>query len=84
VEIAEFFIIEQGQAQTIEYRHQWMDSSKQRLHKRWDNAAHHPELPNFPHHVHVGGDKQVESGNLMSIISLIDMLENEIGTQLRR
>ncbi len=78
VEVAEFFMIAQGQSQTIEYRYQWMNSSKQRLRKRWDNAAHHPGLPNFPHHVHIGDDKRVEPGNSMSIISLINMLENEI------
>jgi hypothetical protein len=82
VEIAEFFMIESGQTLTIEYRYQWMNSSKQLLRKRWDNAAHHPGLPNFPHHVHVGDDKRVEPGNSMGIILFIDMLENEIDAHL--
>ena len=78
LEVSEFFIIKGNQAHTAEYRHQWMDSSRQHLHKRWDNAAHHPELPNSPHHVHIGDDKQIESGQSMSIIALVEMLEHQI------
>ncbi len=29
------------------------------LRKRWDNAAHHPEMPTHPHHVHDGADANV-------------------------
>ncbi len=72
LEVSEFFIIKGNQAHTAEYRYQWMDSSRQHLHKRWDNAAHHPELSNFPHHVHVGNDKKVEPGQAMSIVTLIE------------
>jgi len=54
LEVAEFFRIVDGQAQTVEYRFQWMDRNRQVLRKRWDNATHHPGLLNFPHHVHVG------------------------------
>ncbi len=46
---------------------------------RWDNAAHHPELTNYPHHVHIGHDDLVESSQPLSIIALIEMLEGEIG-----
>jgi hypothetical protein len=27
--------------------------------KRWDNAAHHPEVLNYPHHVHNGAEVNV-------------------------
>ena len=79
VEITEFFVIHQGQVQTVEYRYQWMDSDKQRLRKRWDNASHYPNLPNFPHHVHIGDEDRVESGQPMGSVALIDVLEHAIG-----
>lgn len=82
LEVAEFFIIKENQVNTTEYRYQWMDSSRQQLHKRWDNAAHHLELPNSPHHVHIGDDKYVESSQSMSIITLIEMLEDQIKPSL--
>ena len=79
VEAAEFFVSAQGQVRTVEYRYQWMDSAKQCLRKRWDNAAHHPGLPHFPHDVHVGVEGLVEPGEPMGTIELLDLLEQEIG-----
>ena len=79
LEVSEFFQGEQGEVQTVEYRHQWMDSSRQTLRKRWDNARHNPELPDFPHHVHIGDEDLVEPGHPIGIIELIEMLEGEVG-----
>ncbi len=80
LEVSEYFAAEQDGCSTIEYSCQWMDSSKQRLIKRWDNTEHFPDLPNFPHHIHVGSDTNVISGTVMGIIELIDLLEAEIGS----
>jgi hypothetical protein len=79
LEIAEFFHVVQGEAQTVEYRYQWMDHDRQVLYKRWDNAAHFPGQPNFPHHVHIGLTGAVESGRSLSTIELVDLIEQEIG-----
>lgn len=54
LEVAEYFVLEEGRCKTKRYRYQWMDSSQQILRKRWDNVEHFPELPNFPHHnIHI-------------------------------
>ena len=37
------------------YRYQYIRTGKAIF--RYDNAPHHPNLPNFPHHKHVGGRK---------------------------
>ncbi len=79
VEVAEFFVIALGEIQTVEYRYQWMDPSRQRLRKRWDNAGHYPDLPNFPHHVHIGDTDTVEPGHPMGVVAFIDVLERTIG-----
>lgn len=79
LEVSEYFEIRAGVGHTEEYRYQWMDETKQALKKRWDNATHYPDLPNFPHHIHVGNENQVVSGQLLSIIELIDVIEQELG-----
>lgn len=83
LEVSEYFLIQDSKPSTVEYRYQWMDRDQQNLIMRWDNAEHYPDLPNFPHHVHVGDEKQVESGQSLSIIELLDIVEHEIGKSLR-
>ncbi len=78
LEVAEYFVVEQQRRVTKRYRYQWMDGPKQILKKRWDNAPHFPKLPNFPHHVHVGDESQVEPSHSLSILELIQIIEQEI------
>jgi len=77
LEVSEYFTIVSEAVNIVQYRYQWMDSGKQNLRKRWDNARHHPELANYPHHVHVGAADQVEPGQQMSVIELIEMIGRE-------
>ncbi|PIY36550.1 MAG: hypothetical protein COZ06_35925 [Armatimonadetes bacterium CG_4_10_14_3_um_filter_66_18] len=78
LEVAEYFVVEEGLCQTIRYRYQWMDQSKQVLKKRWDNVEHFPGLPNFPHHVHEGEESLAEPGRSVSIVELIGLIEQEL------
>lgn len=78
LEIAESFAVENNLLITLDYRYQWMDQSKQTLRKRWDSVKHFPGLPNFPHHVHVGSETNVESGQLRSIVEFIRFMETEV------
>ncbi|OQY32077.1 MAG: hypothetical protein B6I38_05030 [Anaerolineaceae bacterium 4572_5.1] len=78
LEVSEYFAIQAGQSSTIEYRYQWMDGGKTKLIKRWDNAEHHPNLANFPHHIHIGDKKQVVPGRSLSIIDLLNIIEQSI------
>ena len=78
LEVAEYFVIQDGKCVTHRYRYQWMDGQRRELRKCWDNVEHYPDLPNFPHHVHMGGEKNVEPGERLSIIQLLDMLAGEI------
>jgi hypothetical protein len=79
LEIAESFAIQADQCITLDYRYQWMNGSKQILKQRWDSVKHFPDLPNFPHHVHVGSDANVEPGQARSIIEFINFIESELG-----
>jgi hypothetical protein len=78
LEAAEYFLLEDDKCVTRRYRYQWMDGERRELRKRWDNVEHYPDLPNFPHHVHVGKEANVEPGGRFSIIQLLDVLAGEI------
>jgi hypothetical protein len=80
LEVAEYFVLEGQKYVTRRYRYQWMDQSQQVLRKRWDNVEHYPNLPNFPYHIHVGEESRVEPGQLLSIMELLDSLEQELGS----
>jgi hypothetical protein len=56
-----------------------MDEQQGVLKKRWDNVEHFPDLPNFPHYVHIGAEEHAELGQSMSIIELIALIEQEQG-----
>lgn len=76
LELAEYFVIRNGAVEIQRYRYQWMDSTQRFLKKRWDNARHHPELPNFPFHIHEGGEENVAPGVALQIVELIALLED--------
>lgn len=78
VEIAESFAMQDEQLTTLDYRYQWTDESKQNLKQRWDSVKHFPSLPNFPHHVHIGSELTVESGQSRNILEFITFLESEV------
>ncbi len=78
LEAAEYFVLEDDECVTYRYRYQWMDRERRELRKWWDNVEHYPDLANFPHHVHVGEEKNVEPGERLSIIQLLDLLTGMI------
>lgn len=78
LEIAESFTIQNKQIFTLDYRYQWMNPSKQFLRKRWDTVKHFPDLPNFPHHIHIGSEINVEPGQSRNILEFIDFMELEL------
>ena len=78
VEAAEYFELDGSIVRTVDYRHQWMDSQKLTLIRRWDNSPDHPELSGFPHHVHVASEAIVFPGEFVSLLSLLNILEDEL------
>jgi Family of unknown function (DUF6516) len=78
LEVAESFALQDNCRVTLDYRYQWMDGAKQILRKRWDSVKHFPDLPNFPHHVHVGDEANVEAGICLSILEFMDLVETEV------
>jgi len=54
-----------------EYSYHWQKDGK--MIRRWDNAPHHKDLSNFPHHVHDGTDiLSCEDINLTDVLNFIE------------
>lgn len=80
IEISKSFTIQDERYVTLDYRYQWMDETKQKLRKRWDSVRHFPGLPNFPHHVHITEESNVEPSQSRSILEIIDIIEQELSS----
>ncbi len=77
VELAEYFAVVNEQIQVIRYRYQWMNGTLA-LRKRWDNAKHHPDIINFPDHIHIDNEDHVVPGAPLDIVQLLTALEQEL------
>ena len=64
----EYYSVKEG---VINYRYQLLDKNHESI-VRWDNAPHHPELDNFPHHKHIR--KQVQSCKKLSIYQIFNQI----------
>ena len=51
LELFEYVIERKGELEIAKYSIHWQDRAGQLI-RRWDNAPHHPDLPNAPHHLH--------------------------------
>ncbi len=69
----ERFQIVNGELQVSKYRFHWQDEAG-RLLKRWDNAAHHPEIPTHPHHVHDGSEENVTSYEPVGVEEILNLI----------
>ncbi len=73
LEMFELFKVIGERVEVAKYSFHWQDEAGQLL-KRWDNAAHHPELSTNPHHVHDGSEQNVrphEPINAEEVLSFI-------------
>ena len=81
VELAEYFTIANEQIHVIRYRYQWMNVTLA-LRKRWDNAKHHPDVANFPHHIHIDTEDHVVPGAPLDTVQLLNVLEQEFAHEI--
>jgi hypothetical protein len=81
LEFSEFVYIRIGRPVKEAYRYQYLKERKTVF--RYDNSPHHRNLPNFPHHKHVGrkvvGSTEPTLGQVLKEIATI--LEKELKTQ---
>ena len=62
-----------GRIEVKKYHFHWQDENNQLI-QRWDNAPHHKELDNFPHHIHFP-DKVVSADRIPDILYVIGEIE---------
>ena len=74
LEFAEAVIIERYRPVRLAYRYQYIRAGETVF--RYDNARHHPGLPNFPHHQHVGNER------LSAIEPTLSQVLNEVASLL--
>ena len=46
--------------------------------KRWDNAAHHPEVMTYPHHLHKGAELNVLPCQPMDVEAVLAIVVEEV------
>ncbi len=64
------------------YSFHWQEADGQ-LRRRWDNANHHPELPGYPHHVHLmskDGTTSIVSSHQPSFVDILEIVAEDITT----
>lgn len=74
LEIALQIASQNGNALIDGYRYQWMDSTRTKLRRRWDDTPHFPQLSGFPHHCHIEQEDKVEPALPMDIKTLLDTI----------
>jgi len=55
-----------------------MDGKKKLLKKRWDNAEHFHNISKSSDHIHIGKDENVVPSIPISIVEIIDIIDNEL------
>lgn len=73
LEMFERFEVVSDEVKVTKYSFQWQDAVGV-LRKRWDSAAHHPEVPTHPYHLHDGSEENVlphESITAKDILKII-------------
>ena len=74
IELFEYLHENVGELISKKYSYHWQDKEGQLI-KRWDNAPHHKELNNYPHHIHYN-DSLVQPNTLIpNIFKILDEIE---------
>lgn len=55
------------------YAYHWQNASGQLL-RRWDNAAHWPQVATHPHHQHLGNDNTVIASNATTLEEVLAII----------
>jgi len=76
LELFEYLIEETYELIPLKYSYHWQDS-KGNLKKRWDNAPHHKDFVNFPHHIHFDDSRVGPNLLVLNILKVLDEIERK-------
>lgn len=77
-ELFEYVAESRGHIHLLKYSLHWQDANG-KLVKRWDNAPHHPNLPNAPHHIHSRDGSIQDAKQIPDILLVIVEIEQVLG-----
>lgn len=77
VELFEYIMIQANTIHLDKYSFHWQTAIGE-LKSRWDNAPHHPELPNAPHHKHNADSSIVGISEKIDMFSVLNFIESVI------
>ena len=77
LEIFEHFSVHRESVQILKYSFHWQNADGQPR-KRWDNAAHRPEISTHPHHVHEAGHENVLPGKPICAEQILTLISEKI------
>lgn len=80
LEMFERFQVIAESVTVAKYSFHWQDAAGQLL-KRWDNAAHHPEVAPHPHHVHDGAETNVLAHDPMNAEKVLELITEELAKE---
>ncbi len=77
IELFEYVTELRGKIVLSKYSFHWQDNQGN-LKFRWDNAPHHPELPEAPHHFHSADNMVQGLTTIPTIFSVLDQIEKTV------
>jgi hypothetical protein len=81
LEMFEFFEIQSGQVKIIKYSFHWQKYDGQLI-KRWDNAAHHPEIETYPDHLHDAAEDSVFPYQPVGFYGILKIVSEQVNSSL--
>lgn len=61
----------------VTYSYHWSDTQGELI-CRWDNTPHFPDLPNAPHHLHMGQAEAPQASSPMSLFAVLDEIARRL------
>lgn len=79
--VAERWRMQAHKKMLVRYSYYWLDAQN-KLKVGWDNAPHHTQITNFPHHKHIGQQDSVEPSQETSLEQVMAIVLAESQTPL--
>lgn len=57
----------------VTYNYHWADAAGDLI-QRWDNTPHFPDLPGFPHHIHLAAAEMPVPGQSIDLFGVLDVI----------
>ncbi len=79
--VTERWHVQAHQKVLVRYSYYWLDAEN-KLKVGWDNAPHHAQMANFPHHKHIGQQNNVQPSYEISLEQVMASVLAESETPL--